>query len=54
MARVYRSLAKMQEDFKKIRKNQTKVLKGSDKYAGLKECFKNVRKCNDSYKLLYY
>lgn len=53
MARKYISLAELRDTFKKARKEHKKVLKVNDKYAGLKECFRNVKKCNDAQHLCY-
>ena len=40
------------KDYRDIKK-RVKKTKKPDKYAGLKECFQNVRKCNCSGKLAY-
>ena len=53
MARKYVSLAELRETFKKARKERKIVSRETGKYAGLKECFKNVRKCNDATHLAY-
>lgn len=53
MARKYISLAELKDTFKKARKERRVVSRETGKYAGLKECFKNVRKCNDATHLAY-